>query len=269
MILGELLRPRPQDNTKAATLKDFSFPTAEETRAIPAVFGTVKLDAANVVWYGDLKSNKITKRVRSGLFSHDNITLGYRYAVGMHFALCHGKVDALKEILCDDKSAWTGSATGTSNFTVDSNRLFGGDEEDDIQAGAEGGVYASCTFYDGDEAQAVDSYLSGILTNSPAYRGVSHLVWKGSRSGVISGNYFSGYIGTNQNLKPMAFVVKRIPKFINSSYWNINSGDANPADCIYEILTNDRWHYAATSIDFSLFKSGSTNCPVEARLNGT
>jgi len=240
MILGELLRPRPQDNSKAASLKDFTFPTAEETRTIPVVWGTVKLDAPNFVWYGDLKTNKVTKRVRTGLFSHDNVTLGYRYAVGMHFALCHGKVDELQQILADDKQAWTGSATGTSSFTVDNKRLFGGDEEDDIQAGAEGGLYAACMFYDGDELQSSDPYLTSILTNNPAYCGVSHLVWKGSRSGVVSGNYFSGYIGINQNLKAMAFVVKRIPKYINSSYWTINVGDANPADVIYEILTDDR-----------------------------
>jgi hypothetical protein len=194
------------------------------------------MDAPNVVWYDDLKSSKITKRVRTGLFSHDNVTLGYKYSVGMHFALCHGKLDALTEILADDKSAWTGSATGTANFTVDAQRLFGGSSEDDLQAGAEGGLFASCTFYDGDDLQLQDSYLQGILTNIPAYRGVSHLVWKGSRSGFVSNGTISSYIGTNTNLKPMAFVGCRIPKYINSSYWTIKGGDANPAGVIYKVL---------------------------------
>lgn len=96
-------------------------------------------------------------------------------------------------------------------------------------------------FYDGDDLQLQDEYLQNILINIPAYRGVSHLVWKGSRSGVVTGEYISGYIGTNTNLKPMAFVVTRIPKYINSLYWNINNGDANPADVIYEIVTNHAW----------------------------
>ena len=126
IILGELLRLQPQDNSKeAASLNDFNFPTAEETRAIPVVFGTVNIDAPNVVWYGGLKSNKITKKVNTGLFSSDRVTLAYRYSVWMHFALCHGKLDSLNEILADEKSAWTGSTTGTSSFTVDNKKLFG------------------------------------------------------------------------------------------------------------------------------------------------
>ncbi|WP_424931884.1 VWA domain-containing protein [Amaricoccus macauensis] len=40
-------------------------------------------------------------------------TVGYRYALGAHLALCHGPVDVIREILVDDKPAWsatTGSA---------------------------------------------------------------------------------------------------------------------------------------------------------------
>ena len=37
-----------------ASLSDFNAPTAEPGRPIPVVYGTVKLKAPNVVWYGDL-----------------------------------------------------------------------------------------------------------------------------------------------------------------------------------------------------------------------
>lgn len=42
------------------------------------------------------------------------VTVGYRYFLGAHLALCHGPVDVVREILVDDKVAWsvtTGSAT--------------------------------------------------------------------------------------------------------------------------------------------------------------
>ena len=34
-------------------------------------------------------------------------TVGYRYALGAHLALCHGPVDAIREIRVDDKTAWS------------------------------------------------------------------------------------------------------------------------------------------------------------------
>ena len=41
-------------------------------------------------------------------------TVGFRYSLGMHLALCHGPVDAIREILVDRRTAWsvtTGSGT--------------------------------------------------------------------------------------------------------------------------------------------------------------
>ena len=54
-VVAELLRPKPDiENARPAGLGDFDFPTATEGRAIPVVFGTVKIAGPNVVWYGDL-----------------------------------------------------------------------------------------------------------------------------------------------------------------------------------------------------------------------
>ena len=43
-------------------------------------------------------------------------TVGYRYSLGLHLALCHGPIDAIREILVDRRTAWsvlTGSGNGT------------------------------------------------------------------------------------------------------------------------------------------------------------
>lgn len=57
------LSPKPKrEKPEAAGLDEFDLPTAEEGRPIPVVFGTVRLDAPNVVWAGDLRVQKIRKK---------------------------------------------------------------------------------------------------------------------------------------------------------------------------------------------------------------
>lgn len=43
-------------------LGDFDFPTAEEGREIPILFGTRDLKGPNVIWYGDLKTVAVKKK---------------------------------------------------------------------------------------------------------------------------------------------------------------------------------------------------------------
>jgi len=49
-------------------------------------------------------------------------TIGYRYALGVHLALCHGPVDAIREILVDRRTAWsvtTGSGVAGGGAAVE------------------------------------------------------------------------------------------------------------------------------------------------------
>ena len=39
-------------------------------------------------------------------------TVGYRYSLGMHLALCHGPIDAIREILVDRRTAWSVTTGG-------------------------------------------------------------------------------------------------------------------------------------------------------------
>lgn len=60
-VLSALLQRRPRE-VQPSALGDFTFPTAQEGRAIPVVYGTVKLAAPNVVWYGDMLVQAIKKK---------------------------------------------------------------------------------------------------------------------------------------------------------------------------------------------------------------
>jgi hypothetical protein len=57
------LMPRP-DGPKPASAENFDFATAQEGRSIPVVFGTVRLNDPNVVWFGDYATREIKDDVK-------------------------------------------------------------------------------------------------------------------------------------------------------------------------------------------------------------
>lgn len=62
-VLSYALAPKPPQPPKPS-LEDFDFPTAEEGRPIPVVFGTAWISGPNLLWYGDLDTEAI--RVKGG-----------------------------------------------------------------------------------------------------------------------------------------------------------------------------------------------------------
>jgi hypothetical protein len=296
-ILGEILRPRVQDNSRPQALKDFNIPTADETRSVPVIWGTVRQDAPNVLWFGDLRSVKLTKGIKSGIFATDRLPLAYRYSLGIDFALCHGPVDALvgmqtsddfkkiwtvPEVVADttgDGATFTTETQGANTATSKNARiLYGGDADFQIEASGEGGLYAECTFYKGSETAPQDPYLLSVIPPVsgdyflPAHRGLCRVVWKGPTSGkrvynvsssgevFTSEPFLSGYVGISPNLKPFSFIIKRTPNMLSTdladTHYDIADGDANPADVIYELLTNDIWGMGLVPefIDYDSFK---------------
>lgn len=59
IIAAFVLRPGPPEPQPPAELEDFNVPIASKSDPIPVVFGTCILKSPNVVWYGDLKVEKI------------------------------------------------------------------------------------------------------------------------------------------------------------------------------------------------------------------
>lgn len=58
VALSYALAPKAS-SPKKATLEDFNFPTAEEGRPYPILFGTRRITGSNVTWFGDLRIRKI------------------------------------------------------------------------------------------------------------------------------------------------------------------------------------------------------------------
>lgn len=219
MFIGSKVK----DDRKPAGLEDFTFPTAAE-RPIQVLYGTRKLGGANVLWYGDLRSKEITKKVKSG-FSSKKMTIGYKYYMGVQLGICHGPDVTLKEVWFDDDKAWSGQVT-TGSFTINKPDLFGGEESG-------GGVQGTVSFYNGGLIQKANAYLQRVVGVDlvSGLRGVCYAVLE------------QFYIGNTETPAKVSFVCSRFPKSPggNKAIEVIGDYDANPAYVIHEFLTDKRF----------------------------
>lgn len=118
-------------------------------------------------------------------------TVGYKYFLGMHMALCHGPVDALTRIRVDGRTAWEGTTPG-GRITIVRPDLFGGEKR-------EGGISGSLDFAPGGPTQTANDYIAAQLGGSvPAFRGVACAILRHM------------YLGMNPYLKRWSFRVQRI-----------------------------------------------------------
>lgn len=260
VVLTELLRPKPKvEDARAAGLGDFKFPTATEGRPIPIVWGRVMLEGMNVVWFGGLVPIAIEKKIQKNLWSHFYATVGYRYTLGIQGALCRGPIDAVRSFEIGDQQVWTGNAaTGNGEvIAVDLPELFGGDNV------GNGGVQMDLQVYLGTTTQTANDYLNlyqarkvGAGRVQPTYAGTAYVVARklGSSGATLSpliqlyANLNAGwsggaYVGNSETIKPWRFEVTRYPALMpgQTSGRNKVGEDANPANVIYELLTNTEW----------------------------
>lgn len=224
----------------AAGIEDFSFPSAAE-RPVQILAGTRRLSGPNVIWYGDLRTSKIVKKVK-GLFSTTKTTVGYRYRMGIQLGICHGQDVVLREVKFGDHVAWSGESTGGA-ISINKPSLFGGDED------GTGGVSGILRFYGGSLVQTANEYLVHLLgadVVSPI-RGVAYAVLEGM------------YIGNAPTPEAVSFVCSRFPKSPSTApdsllYERIGM-DANPAYFLHEIITHPSFgaDIAFTTVDIDSF----------------
>lgn len=154
-VLSELLRPKPElENAKPSGLGDIRTTTATEGRVVPLVWGTNQLAGPNVVWYGDLRQKPITQTVKTGLFSSEDVVLGFKYYLGIQFALCRGTTPELLRIWIGDDEVFAGTVTSGNAAAINKPKLFGGDDL------GSGGVVGSLRFFSGSPSQLPADYLA-------------------------------------------------------------------------------------------------------------
>jgi len=244
-VLGELIRPRPDiEDAKPYGLGDFNFPTATEGRTVPIIWGRVKIKGPNCVWYGNLRTQAIKKKYKTGIFSSDEVITGFRYFIGLQLAICRGVVDQIHHIWINEKEVSTGTSTDGYREWVSIASLFGGDEH------GQGGMSGHIAYYLGTNSATANSYMTTQTGTAIAYRGTCYVVFEG------------GYMGTSPTVHPWHFEVSRIPDGLGLASYDPgsekpNTWDANPMNVIYEIMTDTDWGLAipVSQIDLANFRS--------------
>ena len=246
LIAADLLAPKLDDQVPAG-LGDFDFPTATEGRAVPIVFGSVIITAPNVVWYGDLDVDPIT--ITQGLLIRTTVTVGFKYRVGMHMAVCHGPVDEMFRIEVDDKTVdSTILTTGGTTVVIDEKDFAGKDDD----------IFGQIEFYPGVDAPVVisdldsetsqylaDQLAAGVKADMVAYTNLCQVVWLGPSTSQDTGGLVfkkNGHLGNSQRVAAWNFHVRRFPNTLGLTGGKERIGDdANPIAVLYELLTNAVW----------------------------
>lgn len=223
-FLSVLLAPKPNlEDARPGKMGDIRFPRADEGAPIPLVFGRVRIRAPNVLWYGDFATRAIKEEVKTGVFSSEDVTVGYKYYIGLDLALGLGPGMKIHKIWVEKKILWgsgVGGGPGAYLIPIYQPTIFGGSKKG-------GGFTGSAYFYGGEFDQIRSGYLETQLgADVPAYRGTAHIV------------FLRVYIGTSPQLRPLSFEVSRYPDNLGlDPSDNIIGEDLNPMEILYTLLT--------------------------------
>ncbi len=177
--------------------------------------------------------------------------IGYKYLLGLHMVICYGPIDEVHKIRCGERLAYDAGGddpaiTSSQTIIISKPNLFGGeDREGGVGAtevggtkGTSGGIAqvvntvgrgGTVEVAFGENSQVASTYLDNLLTGDvPAYRGVLAFIFE------------QFYVGNNPYIKDWEFEVSRYPGDLNPPTKQIGL-DANPANMLFELLTNKDW----------------------------
>jgi hypothetical protein len=178
-----------------------------------------------------------------------SVTIGYKYFMGLHMAICMGPVDSLNKIYAGERVIRGSALTSSNRIYISAENVFGGEEK-------EGGIAGNVDVMFGENTQGANDYLQSKLgTNIPGFRGVLSVVCR------------QIYIAAmNPYPKPWWFEVTRIPQSTwQSSYAEIGTGSANGAHIIREAIIDTTWGmgYPFSKIDEVAFTAAAETLHTE------
>lgn len=171
-------------------------------------------------------------------------TVGHKYFMALHFAICYGPVDRLRRILVGDRIAASVDIATSSQMSITEPKLFGGDKR-------EGGIEGVAEVMMGETTQTLPTLVSGLLPSpSPAFRGILSVFY----DGLIAAN--------NPYVKPWAFLVERITAGWHGGVaWNAAAAsipiDASSSESFSEPFTS-LTGYTVTLGNGALYTTGSS-----------
>lgn len=220
---------RHPKGAKAAGASAFEFPTSQENRPPSVIWGTRTVTGPN---YISPILEFASKKKKHG-HGKSRTTVAHYYYVTLHIGVAQANLDGILQIGVADTCLWptlndptSYAADGQTAATIAAHTCWGGYDR-------EGGVAGDLNIQYGGPAQTLDAYLSGILSDQPAYRGFTGVILK------------KMYIGTQAIIKPWWFVCRRRNLLSDgAAMWYIAKApvgtyDLNPIHVLYELLTSD------------------------------
>jgi len=223
---------------------NFSPPTADPTLPVPVVFGTAKVQP-NVIWWSGQQAYKFTKKGQDA---------GFTYHAHMGLGICFGPIDKLVDIIVDNTRSLAAYAPASNRgyavlnpalpsvlpgdglmrqITIVADGIFGGPDH-------EGGIAGTMELQYGTDTQVANSTLNPVANTSPPYKRLCYAVFTDNSPEAPTRPF---YWGTSSQLKAIHFEIQRCPNLLG--HGAMSGGlDANPVECIYEILTDTWWGLA-------------------------
>lgn len=241
-VAGELLRPKQKfDDAKPSAIGDFSFPTADQSRVIGVFWGECKLQGPNTTWFGDYSMEPINKKIKTGWFSSDVVTQGYRNYLGVQLVFAFGPVEFIS-FIADDKVVKITNLVETDDyysFTMDDPTFISADEPTN-------GLGGPVVLYKGTTTQEGDAYLNEQWgeDETSGFRRVCYAVLKHC------------YIGNSETPPPFGLIARRTPNQLGMTGGKHSvNGDANIACACYEVMVDRIWglKIPLTKIDAASF----------------
>jgi len=149
-------------NTYGPRAQDVRVSGSSYGNVIPRVWGAYRLPG-NIIWADDLKEHQKTTSQTSGS-GKSKVTMSYTeywYTCSFAVAICRGPILAVRKIWADNKLIYHVSPSANDSTILASNELS-----------------RQMTSYFGTETQRPNSIIVGREGNSPAYRGVSYIVFQ-------------------------------------------------------------------------------------------
>lgn len=161
-------------------------------------------------------------------------TYSWKYSAGWAYNFGWGKIDAVTELLWDERVAYRGSNNAGATVTIDDREAWGGVHVD-------GGLFFVADIIAGDlwPVQQPNPYLKVILGGHvPAFDGKAGIVLRGPSGAEGSGEFAAGVQG-NPIVRPFSATVLALPDLLGvPEFKAINSGkDANVIEVIYDWTT--------------------------------
>jgi len=263
-ILSDYFRERLPPQTPSG-IGDFNIPTATEGRYVAIIpGGTIKVQAANCVWYGDFAA--VERTVTTGVIFKEDEVIGFTYHLALQYVLLRGQVAGLTRVWIGDDEVfeYVADNAGVPATVVDIDRddLFGG-----VDNG--GGFKGRVRLFDGHPTtQPVSTFLSTRLDPLPAYRGYCYVM-------ITSTDETEGAdIGESNTLRYLRFEVQTFDTLANGGLGNrlgltgdthFIGQDANPISVAYEIYLNEDWgrNFAASEVNLTNFRANAATLHAE------